>query len=1105
MPVVELWGATGTLRLMLPERPLVGYPLLIFYLLTTLYLLYQTRSYFRQLTRRQWAGLLLLSVLSLALSQFFPIYLDSRLPPVGVAQNPEVGLVPFGATPLILAGAALNPGAALIVGFFSGLGRAFWYTHQLFDPFYFAFAGFLAGSCLRQNYMGRLYHYLRNPLISGPFSLVLLLPLLLPAYYAYTRSEAPSLVAFDWAVATGAAYFLPLLLEGLIAGAITSLILLGVPQWRFELQTLTHAPHYRSLRNRLLINFAVFAILLSTVLIAVVFTLSLRVATNLSLSQMVHDADSVSQQIPDFRNQLQNLLQQYGNAQLLASGDEEEVEEYLAQLVRTGGAYYRRVIVVDAAGEVTAFYPNRYTEEIELTPTERRAVADALARGAPSISPAQVVEEAEPVFSFVVPISDEEGHAVSALVGRIPGITLNELVVGLQGTVGEGFGFIVDEREQVVAHPDETILMESWSPPAASEQTRRFRLEAPGTAYEGLESGTNARELVYYQQGRDHPWTVVIIVPYQMVLRLAMQISAPLIVVLAVAMVLFGLNLLYLGRGITSPLDELVKASQQLATGRWDVTLPVQEPDEVGQLGQAFDRMRRSMQRQFDDMNLMLEVSRDISASIDIQQGLPVILRGAVRGSGAAGVRAVVLNPSGGHPLTFGEGPASEAMAAFDREIALLARQENEIALSRPEQVRVGLQLRSHTEPPVQSLLALALYTKDRFQGVIWLGYRQPHEFTSTELGLLRTFASQASVLVENARLFATAEGQYRRLAAVISSTSDAVIVTDHTERILLLNPAMARTFGLSGRSVVGRPVAAVIKNQNLVKALTEREDRVRNLEIQVEDGRILYASVSTIMGHDRQIFGRVAVLHDITHLKELDEMKSEFVSTVSHDLRGPLTFMRGYLTMLPMVGDVNEKQQEYLEKILSGVQQMSSLIEDLLDLGRIEAGVMMIQDYIEPETLLQSIAEEQSGHAATAGLRLKVETPADTPAIYGDASLIRRAIVNLVTNAVKYAPNTGVVFLRAVQEGDDVVFSIVDRGPGISPQDQIRLFEKFYQVKAKGQTPGKGSGLGLAIVKSIAERHGGRVWCHSRVGKGSTFYFSIPLGKPSRPTNAAD
>src|SRR5690606_21110201 len=128
-----------------------------------------------------------------------------------------------------------------------------------------------------------------------------------------------------------------------------------------------------------------------------------------------------------------------------------------------------------------------------------------------------------------------------------------------------------------------------------------------------------------------------------------------------------------------------------------------------------------------------------------------------------------------------------------------------------------------------------------------------------------------------------------------------------------------------------------------------------------------------------------------------------------------------------------------------------------------------------------------------------------DTPAIYGDASLIRRAIVNLVTNAVKYAPNTGVVFLRAVQEGDDVVFSIVDHGPGISPQDQIRLFEKFYQVKAKGQTPGKGSGLGLAIVKSIAERHGGRVWCHSRVGKGSTFYFSIPLGKPSRPTNAAD
>src|SRR5690606_2713962 len=119
----------------------------------------------------------------------------------------------------------------------------------------------------------------------------------------------------------------------------------------------------------------------------------------------------------------------------------------------------------------------------------------------------------------------------------------------------------------------------------------------------------------------------------------------------------------------------------------------------------------------------------------------------------------------------------------------------------------------------------------------------------------------------------------------------------------------------------------------------------------------------------------------------------------VSHDLRGPLTFMRGYLTMLPMVGEINEKQEEYLQRTLNGVQQMSALVEDLLDLGRIEAGVFLMQDYIDAREMLENVVDETAGHAAAQGLRLQVETPPDLPALYGDATLIRRAMHNLVNN----------------------------------------------------------------------------------------------------------
>lgn len=1101
MPV-ELWGATASPGFLLPQRPLIATALLLLYVVTIAIVLYRQRHALTALSPRQWLTTALLSLAGFLLSQLFliPAAAEGYLPPLVSTQNPRVTLTVFAALPMLLAAATMGAGPALIVGFFTGLSKGLWGSHQIFEPFYFALVAALAGWCMTQNYEGRFYDWLRLPLISGPLSLVLLLPAFFPALFAYASSNATWLAALDWSLSTTRAHFLPLLLEGLIGGVIVTLIVMLVPQVRLQPSALQPAPQHRSVRNRLLINFAVFAILLSTTLIAVVFSLSVNVAERLSINQMEHDAAAVSRQIPTFRTQTQNLLRQYSESPLLINGDEAEIEEYLGQLVRTAGAYYRRVVLVDASGEITAYYPNAGVQDtVELTPLEEASVADALSRGAPTISPAQVVGGHEAMLSIIVPVRDEDGAPAAALVGRIPGIVLEDLVIGLQGTVGEGSGFIVDERNQIIAHADEAAIMSQWTPPAENSRARRFRIDGPGEAYESLSSESNARQLNYERVGPDHPWRVVISVPHQVVLRLALQISSPLLAVLALAMAAFGLNLVVLGRGITTPLGELVQASQQLAAGRFDAPVPVRQQDaqysdEVGQLGHAFERMRRSMQRQFNDISLMLEVSHDISSSIDIQQGIPVILRGAARGTGAVGVRAIVMNPSGRHPLSFGEGPVAAKMAPFDKHITSLGRQENEIALSTADQVRNGLRLEADDPLPVQAFVAIALVAKNRFQGVLWVGYSQPHEFEDGELKLLRTMANQASVLVENARLFANAEGQWRRLAAVIGSTQDAVIVTDQTNRILLLNPAMCDTFGLQPSEVVNRPVASVLENKNLVHALTEREGRVRNLEIPVADGRILYASVSPIMSTDRQALGRVAVLHDITHLKELDEMKSEFVSTVSHDLRGPLTFMRGYLTMLPMVGEINEKQEEYLQRTLNGVQQMSALVEDLLDLGRIEAGVVLMQDYIDARELLESVVDESAGHAATQGLRLQIETPPDLPSLYGDAALIRRALHNLVSNACKYAPGTGAVVLRTRQEGGALIFSVHDHGPGIEAKDQVRLFEKFYRVKRKDQHAIKGSGLGLAIVKSIVERHGGRVWCQSQPGKGSTFAFSLPL-----------
>jgi PAS domain S-box-containing protein len=425
-------------------------------------------------------------------------------------------------------------------------------------------------------------------------------------------------------------------------------------------------------------------------------------------------------------------------------------------------------------------------------------------------------------------------------------------------------------------------------------------------------------------------------------------------------------------------------------------------------------------------------------------------------------------------------------------------RHSDELLLTSANAIREALGLSDTAVSPVPALIAIPLHSHDRFQGVLWLGYRQPHRFGQTEQDLLKTLAGQAAVLVENARLFATAEGGRRRLAAVLASTSDAVIVTDQTNRVLLVNRAMERIFDLRANRVIGRPLADVIKAKELIAALSGTESRARNLEIPTEDEKTYYASVSNIYNNEGQEMGRVAVLHDITPLKEIDKMKSSFVQTITHDLKGPLSVMSGHTTLLTMTGEINKEQQASLDKIRSSIDKMANMVDAMLHLGRIEAGIPLNYEAIDVPTLLSEIASEYWPHAHQAKLEINIDAPADLPRVLADRQLIQRAIVNLLINACNHAPDTGSVQIKAELANGEMLFSVRDHGPGISEEHQMRIFEKFYRVQKRGEKK-KGTGLGLAMVKSTAERHGGRAWLRSKEGRGSAFYFSIPLQPPNQ------
>jgi signal transduction histidine kinase len=328
-------------------------------------------------------------------------------------------------------------------------------------------------------------------------------------------------------------------------------------------------------------------------------------------------------------------------------------------------------------------------------------------------------------------------------------------------------------------------------------------------------------------------------------------------------------------------------------------------------------------------------------------------------------------------------------------------------------------------------------------------------------------------------------------LEAIIGGTNDAVIVTDAQNRVLLMNQAARRAFEVETVPEMGRLLGEVMSNERLLALFARLEAGEEALaeEIPLSDGRTLYASLTPVAE-----IGRIAVMQDITYLKELDKMKSDFVATVSHDLRSPLASISGYAALLPLAGELNETQQEFVQGIKLSAVKMTTLTDHLLDLGKVEARVGMEMKPCQLVTVINKAVKSLREQVGAKEIVLQLDFPPGLPLVQGNQVRLDQVVSNLVGNAIKFTSEGGMVTVSAREEKGKVVVEVKDTGVGIAPEDQVHLFEKFYRVSSEETSDIEGTGLGLAIVKSIVEGHGGRVWVKSQLGQGSTFGFALPI-----------
>lgn len=350
---------------------------------------------------------------------------------------------------------------------------------------------------------------------------------------------------------------------------------------------------------------------------------------------------------------------------------------------------------------------------------------------------------------------------------------------------------------------------------------------------------------------------------------------------------------------------------------------------------------------------------------------------------------------------------------------------------------------------------------------------------------LRREVRRTTSSLEERAKL---SEAERSRYETIFANIQDSVIVLDEENRIIFINHSVGELFGLNEKAAVDKPILDVITHPD-VRSLLARaaEGAIKYHEINLDSGQVLNAQYTPIPK-----IGSAITMQDISYLKELDRLKNDFVHTVSHDLRSPLTALLGYAELIDRIGPLNEQQREFLSRIQASVQHITTLVNDLLDLGRLEAGFDTRRETVHIVSVLKFTLDTFETQARNKKITLSSNLSPVIPVLRANPIRIRQLLDNLVGNAIKYTPEGGKVEINVATQDQQIILNVKDTGPGIPHSEQNRIFDKFY--RASNVPDGSpGSGLGLAIVKSIVESYHGRIWVESTLGQGSSFFVVLP------------
>ncbi|RMF26041.1 MAG: PAS domain S-box protein, partial [Chloroflexi bacterium] len=524
-------------------------------------------------------------------------------------------------------------------------------------------------------------------------------------------------------------------------------------------------------------------------------------------------------------------------------------------------------------------------------------------------------------------------------------------------------------------------------------------------------------------------------------------------------------------------------------------------------------------------LETLYEITRELTSSLDLPRVLQKTLAEVTSAIAAEKGAVFLVDGAAGQVVV-------EATINWDGGNVPLRAIPSEWQLGQPEPLLIVNDLPAEEAEAwlaqlaggeVRALIVAPLVANGEFRGLLAVASPRAGAFNTTHVRLLRTVLSQIATAIGNAEVYRLISRQAQELGqmlrhqqeegtksqAILTSIADGVVVSNTEGRIILVNPAAERILGTAGSQLIGHDfhtLFSAFNAQGREEATAAMETLLSTSDSGVSkvfktileiDNRVIHAHLSPVLTRREEFLGVVIIFRDITKEVEADRAKSEFVSTVSHELRTPMTAIKGYTDLLyaGAVGPINAEQKRFLQIIKSNTDRLTALINDLLDISRVETGRVRFEPKpVQVGEVIADVVNALAGQAEVKHQTLTYEVMGGLPEIMGDRDRLNQVLTNLVSNAIRYTPEGGTIEVRAYLVEGAVRVDVRDTGIGIAPEDLGRIFERFYRADHPMVQETSGTGLGLPIVKMFVEMHGGRVWVESELGKGSTFTFILPV-----------